>query len=111
MKKVKVFYWTNLRWIQYGMFSKPDKPPTEEDMETDYCKVLETEIEKPDSYDGEFLDYIFYILNWKPQRWIKERPFEVQHMSMSIGDIVSIDDKESYICCPTGWEKLNFVPV
>lgn len=51
-------------------------------------------------FDGEYLEKLFYILNC-------EIPNDYKGHSLSVSDIVELENGNKYYCDSAGWEKLN----
>jgi len=109
--RIRIYYWKDIKWIHYGIFA--NAAPAKEEFEKDYIKVLDKEI-NPDHKDnrwsnfGEFqiMDFFFEKLNLEPENYILPLPEGATHTSMSIGDIIVIDN-DAFICCPIGWEQIK----
>lgn len=114
---IEVYYWKDLDYIEikYDFEDAKDKPGPEE-FEEDYEKVpVDLDLDE-DDYDNDIqiLEKIFVILNGpenplsrkKKQEWIKENLQPDPHTSMSIGDIVKVDDTY-YICNDVGWDEIE----
>ena len=102
----KVFYWTVIKWVEYKIFKEVMKQPTKEQFQNEYKIVLDAE-SPIGSLEVEIPEYYFERINLEPEEYIVPLPEGVYHTSMSIGDIVVIDNKRAYICAPIGWEKME----
>jgi hypothetical protein len=49
--------------------------------------------------DQEALDHIFYRFN-------VDHPEDFRGPSLSVGDIVTLEDSRSYVCLPVGWRRI-----
>ena len=52
-----------------------------------------------DEADLEALDHIFYCFNL-------DHPKEFLGPSLSVGDIVTLEDSRSYVCLSVGWRRI-----
>lgn len=105
--QAKVHYWKNIdEWLMWVTMRK--KIPTKEDIARDYVQLPFTI-----DIDGEDeLDTIFEKLNVgdnplateKNQHWLIEH--DVCHTSMSVGDVVQLDDRY-FVCAGVGWEEID----
>ena len=84
--------------------AREDFLPTKEDLKNDYSEMRIKDMsfiyEEASSSNP---DVAFMLLNRSPEKWIQELPKNVSHTSISVGDIVEIDNVK-HICLPIGWE-------
>ena len=73
----------------------------EEYIREDYNKVYEMSVTREACSDHDILESVFEQFNIR-------RPADFMGWSMSVGDIVILDN-EAYICCSCGWKKIKFV--
>lgn len=103
----KIYYWKEIKkWLLEVTMRRSF--PTKEDIKKDYVQLPFTlEIEGKDE-----LDRIFEQLNvgdnplatTENQEWLKAN--EVCHTSMSVGDVVQLDD-QYFVCAGVGWEEIE----
>lgn len=53
-----------------------------------------------DASDDDVLEMVFHTFN-------VNHPADYRHRSLSVGDVVTVDSKRSYICAPAGWQATN----
>ena len=102
--KAKVIYSHNPKWF----LANETNIPCLVDVWVDYGLVAEFELPKLATDEWKWLDaadWVFSELNLNPEKWIPELPEQASHTSMSVGDIVYLEnDKERhvYICIAIG---------
>lgn len=93
MKKITLYQATNGESFARNMFASTMD---------DYSSIDEMEavvmLREPDADDMDILNELFYKFN------SEEYKYSLAY-SMSVGDIVTIDDK-AYRCMPIGWKQL-----
>ena len=53
-----------------------------------------------DASDEDMLEAIFYFLNMR-------HPDDYKHRSLSVGDVVTLNNDRSYLCAPLGWQRIT----
>jgi len=111
--KIEVYYWKS----EHGSDYLHDKTPSIGEFHSDFIKVpfeknppIE-EKDYPKEFTSKVCDSIYHILNCEEnplgtpenQEFIRENKL---HTSMSVGDIISIDEKEFWIVKGIGFDKL-----
>lgn len=91
------------------MWNPPTRFPTDEEIAGNYVVVYRDETERDYIVTP---DNLFMVFNGAapstpnplacPEKQAMLGSLGVRHTSMSVGDIVRIDD-ESYLCAPAGW--------
>ena len=112
---MQIYYWKNSKWL----LVEHNGLPAKDDFEKDYVKLPIT-IPYDKTIDAESnLGIAFGILNdayqYTPnpmsqpihQQWIRDNLKPHPHTSMSVGDIIKIED-EYWIAKGVGWEKLKW---
>ena len=112
--KVTVLYTKNTRSGMRQMISFGEVLPTLKDIKEHYEVVYYDETEREYPATPEDLFRIFNDADGKvpnplttPEGQEKLRSLEVSHTSMSVGDIVQIDEIVS-ICQPDGWATVRW---
>jgi len=95
-----------------------DEFPSKADIATDYKELpISNEYWKKQDlpnpiHDLAVLDTIFYLMNHdeinpmsnkEMQTWIREN--KVSHTSMSVGDVIELDNK-TFVCATVGWKEV-----
>ena len=62
-------------------------------------EMLSSSIASEDDADLEALDHIFYRFNF-------DHPKDFLGPSLSVGDIVTLEDSRSYVCLAVGWRRI-----
>jgi len=121
--KVKIFYplrKSDREYLNSWMIKMThgEAIPTKKDIEKDYKQLPIPDEFWKDKFNGNtdkdyILEEIFRIMNDDEdnpmstsdmQKWIVEN--EVTHTSMSVADIVILDDA-TYICASIGWKEIK----
>jgi len=99
--------------------SYKERFPTKKEIEADYMTLpipndYWSKFDMPDDeYEHQILDTIFKIMNnydinpmstEENQQWLKDN--EIRHTSMSVGDIVILDNN-IYVCAVQGWKEVK----
>ena len=103
--KAKVVYSINPKWF----LADEDNIPSLIDVMCDYRLVAEMEVPSEESMETA-REWVFAELNYNPEKWIPVLPDRVNHTSMSVGDIVYLEDgkeRHAYLCIPVGWKELK----
>ena len=65
------------------------------------CKhAYHIELPFRDASDEDIFEAMFYYLNVR-------HPEDYKNRSLSVGDIVTLNNERSYLCAPLGWQKLR----
>ena len=99
MAKVKIFYAG--KDCPYRFMANKGFVPSALEIETQYVQVADYE-----TGDRPTPDDIFADMNIEPENHFDPSAYDrgVQHTSMSVGDIVIIDDTGN-VCLPGGWHE------
>jgi hypothetical protein len=102
LSKVKIFYAG--KDCPYRFRANEGFVPSASEIETQYVQVADYE-----TGDRPTPDDIFADMNIEPENHFDPSAYDmgVQHTSMSVGDIVIIDDI-GHICLPAGWHDFPF---
>ena len=104
---MEIYYWKELIFVL-------GRKPSRKEFEDCYAKLPIDFPEMKSKSKRKMLEEIFYILNDEgkeenpldeQQDWIMENLQPNPHTSMSVGDIIKLDD-EYWICKGMGWEQL-----
>jgi len=119
--RIRVFYPTRNKEINYDRdwsikVSYKEEFPTKADVLKDYKELPISDFWNTIDLDVKtfkpwLLDKIFQLMNdyktnplssEEMQKWIREN--KVRHTSMSVGDVIAIDDT-FYVCANEGWKE------
>lgn len=99
--QVKVFY--AKAGNPYRFMADRDFIPNPSEIE-----ILWEQVAELDSPDILTPDDVFGMMNYAPEDLFDRSAYErgVQHTSMSVGDIVTLDNA-GYVCLPSGWHTFG----
>ncbi len=110
-KKLQVYYWKSGQAERQLQIRVDGVVPEPGDLEVYYTKVYENEVDddyKPDDAFAWFND-VLGLSNPLGTAWGQERLrlLDVGHTSMSVGDIVILDN-DMYVCQIDGWLRIEW---
>lgn len=97
--KAAIYYWKDPKYLLLGMPLSPLPMPTQKDIPKNYKVIWQGDVPENTTRDELFERFNFLPVPFR-------LPPGIKHTSMSIGDIVQLDDI-FYICMPLGWKKVK----
>lgn len=93
---------------RWGMIDEGSTPPTPEELEHEFGCMHSGEWPYEDQPDKDICERLFHDTNTDKSRcWFgQDKAAKVGHTSMSIGDVVAIEDR-FYQCMPCGFDRIN----
>lgn len=94
---------------RWGMIDERSTPPTPEELESEFGCMYSGEWANPEGWEDKAIcEELFHDTNTdKSDRWFgQDKAAEVGHTSMSVGDVVAIEDR-FYQCIPCGFARIN----
>ncbi len=91
----KVFYWKNIN----RCLTTEQNMPVIEDVDREYVEVCQMESADPEE--------IFARLNIEPGKFIGKLPQSINHISMSVGDVLLLPDGRYLVTMPMGFRRMK----
>jgi hypothetical protein len=99
---IAVFYSRTQYFRKWNAENDDERVPTRNEFIEEFARVY-----LGNDLHGVTPDKYFEELNINPEKYIKDLPKDVRHMSMSVGDIIAIG-KDYYQCGRIGWNQIEF---